>query len=99
MSPRQILGIIAACATVCAGVVTLLAMRGLPVPVAFLLVYAVALSSMIGMQRRARQASEGVDERDRADVPMRPDAAGGRTVSVPTVVAEPLHAVAGKAGY
>ena len=58
MNPYQIAGIIAGCTLVFAGVVALLAMQGLPLLLAFLLVYAVALVSMIGMQRRARSVCE-----------------------------------------
>ena len=70
MNPYQIVGVIAGCSLVFAGTVALLAMQGLPVTVAFLLVYAVALVFMLCMQRRARQSCE--DEASADVVPARP---------------------------
>ncbi len=61
MNPYQIMGVIAVCASVFAGVVALLAMQGVPVLVAFICVYVVAIWFMLSMQRRARQAAEGSD--------------------------------------
>jgi len=42
-----------------AGVVSVLAMQGVPLLVAFLVVYLVAVWFMIGMQRRARELYDG----------------------------------------
>ena len=64
MNPYQIVGLIAGCSLVFSGVVALLAMQGMPVMLAFLLVYAVAFLSMVAMQRRARQSCEGEEERE-----------------------------------
>lgn len=55
MNPYQVMGIIACCTVVFAGVVTLLTMQGVPILLAFLGVYLVAVWCMLTMQRRARQ--------------------------------------------
>ena len=60
MNPYQVMGIIASCTLVFAGVVTLLAMQGVPVLVAFLSVYLLAVFCMLGMQKRARQSYDGM---------------------------------------
>ena len=106
MNPYQIVGVIAGCSLVFAGVVVLLAMQGVPVMVAFLLVYAVALVSMLGMQRRARQSCEEAAERDGQAVrPSRRATSrtrGSRTGTddLPaTVVAEPLRVAVGEVRY
>jgi len=59
MNPYQVMGIIAGCTVVFAGVVSVLAMQGVPVLLAFLLVYLVAVWVMFGMQRRARALFDG----------------------------------------
>jgi len=61
MNPYQIMGVIAICASLFAGVVALLAMQGMPVLTAFICVYLLAIWFMLSLQRRARQAAEGVD--------------------------------------
>ena len=55
MNPYQVMGIIAGCTMVFAGVVTILTMQGVPLLLAFLGVYLLAVIVMIGMQRRARE--------------------------------------------
>ena len=62
MNPYQIMGVIAVCASLFAGVVALLAMQGLPVLAAFVCVYFVAIWFMLSLQRRARQEAEGSDQ-------------------------------------
>jgi len=52
------MGVIVCCVSLFAAVVTFLVLQGVPVPAAFLGVYLVAVGSMLGMQRRARQISE-----------------------------------------
>ena len=100
MNPYQIVGIIAGCSLVFASVVALLAMQGLPVMMAFLLVYAVALVSMIAMQRRARQSCE---DGDQEIVRSRPAASGTRAprpAAVPLPAdAEPASAAVGDVRY
>jgi len=61
MNPYQIMGVIAVCATVFAGVVALLASQGVPVITAFLCVYLLAIGFMLSLQRRARQAAGEID--------------------------------------
>lgn len=56
MNPYQIMGVIAVCASLFAGVVALLSMQGMPVLAAFICVYVVAIWFMLSLQRRARQA-------------------------------------------
>ena len=58
MSPYQVMGIIACCTIVFAGVVTLLTMQGVHILLAFLGVYLFAVWCMLGMQRRARESYE-----------------------------------------
>lgn len=60
MNPYQVMGIIASCTLVFAGVVTFLVMHGVPVLLAFLGVYLVAVWCMLGMQKRARQTYDGM---------------------------------------
>ena len=60
MNPYQVMGIIASCTLVFAGVVTLLTMQGVPLLLAFLGVYLVAVCCMLGMQKRARQTYYGM---------------------------------------
>jgi len=62
MNPYQIMGIIAVCTTFFAGVVTLLLMQGVHILLAFLGVYLLAVFLMIGMQRRARESFELMEE-------------------------------------
>ena len=59
MNPYQVMGIIACCTLIFAGVVTILTMQGVPLLLAFLSVYLIAVWSMLGMQRRARQIYDG----------------------------------------
>lgn len=59
MNPYQVMGIIACCTMVFAGVVTLLTMQGVPLLAAFLVVYLLAVWFMVGMQRRAGELYEG----------------------------------------
>ncbi|MBX2886237.1 MAG: hypothetical protein KTR32_40150 [Granulosicoccus sp.] len=59
MNPYQIMTIIACCTLIFAGVVTFLTYQGVPLLVAFLSVYLVAIGFMFGMQKRASQAFEG----------------------------------------
>lgn len=58
MNPYQVMGIIASCTLVFAGVVTLLTMQGIHILYAFLGVYFLAVWCMLGMQRRARESFE-----------------------------------------
>jgi len=60
MNPYQVMGVIAGCTLVFVGVVSFLAMHGVPVLLAFLSVYLVAVWSMLGMQKRARQTYDGM---------------------------------------
>lgn len=59
MNPYQVMGIIVSCTLVFAGVVSVLAMQGVPLLLAFLGVYLVAVWVMIGMQRKARALYDG----------------------------------------
>jgi len=61
MNPYQVLGIIAGCTAVFVGVVSLLAMQGIPVLLAFLGVYLMAVLIMAAMQKRARDLYDGED--------------------------------------
>ena len=56
MNPYQVMGIIAVCTIVFAGVVSLLTMQGMHILLAFLVVYLFAVWCMLGMQRRARDS-------------------------------------------
>ncbi len=62
MSPYQVMGIIAFCTIVFAGVVSLLTMQGMHILLAFLVVYLFAAWCMLGMQRRARQSYDAGDD-------------------------------------
>jgi len=59
MNPYQVMGIIAGCTAIFAGVVTFLTMQGVPLLLAFLGVYLIAVWVMVGMQRRAREIYDG----------------------------------------
>ena len=72
MNPYQVMGVIVLCVSLFAAVVTFLVLQGVPVPAAFLGVYLVAVGSMLGMQRRARQSSEGTESRGRRRYDGRP---------------------------
>jgi len=61
MNPYQVMGIIACCTAIFAGVVAVLTIQGVPVVLAFLGVYLVAVWVMLGMQRRARQLFDGTE--------------------------------------
>ena len=63
MNPFQVLGVIACCVSLFVGVLMFLSWQGVSLPVAFLGVYAVAIASMLGMQRRARESCEGLEQR------------------------------------
>ena len=63
MNPYQVMGVIACCVSLFAGVVTFLTYQGVPVLMAFLGVYLVAVCCMLGMQRRARESCEGLEQR------------------------------------
>ena len=62
MNPYQVMGIIAFCTIVFAGVVSLLTMQGMHILLAFLVVYLFAVWCMLGMQRRARESYEAGDD-------------------------------------
>lgn len=62
MNPYQVMGIIAGCAVVFAGVVTLLTMQGVHVLIALLGVYLAAVSFMLTMQIRARECFDIMDD-------------------------------------
>ncbi len=62
MNPYQIMGIIAFCTIVFAGVVSLLIMQGMHILLAFLVVYLFAVWCMLGMQRRARDSYDAGDD-------------------------------------
>ena len=55
MNPYQVMGIIVGCTLVFAGVVTVLTMQGVPLLLAFLGVYLLAVWVMVCMQRKARE--------------------------------------------
>jgi|GEM_PF-1103174 len=55
MNPYQVMAIIVGCTVVFAGVVTVLTMQGVPLLLAFLGVYLIAVWVMIAMQKRARE--------------------------------------------
>ena len=59
MNPYQVMGIIVGCTMVFAGVVTVLTMQGVPLLLAFLGVYLLAVWVMVGMQRKARELYDG----------------------------------------
>lgn len=61
MNPYQVMGIIAGCTVIFVGVVSILAMQGIPLLLAFLGVYLVAVWTMVGMQKRARELYDGED--------------------------------------
>lgn len=61
MGPYQVLFIIVVCTLMFAAVVGFLSIQGVPVLVAFLGVYAVAMGAMLGMQRRARQRYDNAE--------------------------------------
>ncbi len=61
MNPYQVMGIIACCTVVFAGVVSLLTMQGMHILLAFLVVYLFAVWCMLGMQRRARESYDAGD--------------------------------------
>ena len=63
MTPYQFLGIVACCVSLFVGVLMFLSWQGVPLPVAFLGVYVLAITSMLGMQRRARESCEGLERR------------------------------------
>ena len=62
MNPFQVMGIIAVCTIVFAGVVSLLTMQGMHILLAFLVVYVFAVWCMLGMQRRARDSYDAGDD-------------------------------------
>ena len=62
MNPYQVMGIIAFCTIVFAGVVSLLTMQGMHILLAFLVVYLFAVWCMLGMQRRARDSYDAGDD-------------------------------------
>ena len=62
MNPYQIMGIIACCTIVFAGLVTLLSMQGVHILLAFLGLYLLAVFLMLGMQRRAKESFELMEE-------------------------------------
>lgn len=62
MNPYQIMGIIAGGTIIFAGVVTFLTMQGVHILLAFLGVYLFAVFLMIGMQRRARESFEIMED-------------------------------------
>lgn len=62
MKPYQIMGIIACCTIFFLGVVTLLSMQGVHVLLAFLGVYFLAVILMWGMQSRAKENFELLEE-------------------------------------
>ncbi len=62
MNPYQVMGIIAGCTILFAGVVAFITSLGVPLLVAFLLVYLTAVWCMISMQRKANELSESRNE-------------------------------------
>jgi len=56
MNPYQVMGAIACCVSMFAGVVIFLTLQGVPLLMAFLGVYLTAVWCMLGMQRRARES-------------------------------------------
>lgn len=58
MSPYQVMGIIACCTLIFAGVVAFLAMQGVHILQALMGVYLVVVVCMLAMQRRARESFE-----------------------------------------
>ncbi len=65
MNAYQVMGIIASCTVVFAGVVTLLTMQGVHILLALLGVYLFAVWNMLCMQRRARENFESSEFRGR----------------------------------
>lgn len=61
MNPYQIMAIVAGCMLVFAGVVSVLAVQGVPLLLAVLGVYLIAVWIMFGMQKRARELYDGDD--------------------------------------
>ncbi|MFT4726425.1 MAG: putative membrane protein [Granulosicoccus sp.] len=62
MKPYQIVAIIACCTIFIAGIVTVLLMQGVHILLAFLGVYFLAVFLMLGMQRRARESFELMED-------------------------------------
>ena len=62
MKPYQIMGIIACCTAFFAGLVTLMTMQGIHIVLAILGVYFLAVFVMLGMQRRAKESFEFMEE-------------------------------------
>ena len=62
MKPFQIMGIIACCTIFFAGVVTFLSMQGVHILLAFLGVYLLAVFLMLGMQRKAKETFEIMED-------------------------------------
>ncbi len=59
MNPYQVMGIIACCTIVFAGLVTFFTMLGVPLVAAFIGVYLLAIWFMVGTQRRAKELYDG----------------------------------------
>ena len=97
MNPWQVMGVVACCVSLFVGVVTFLTWQGVPLLVAFLGVYLVAIGSMLGMQRRARESCEGMErQRRRHEEPSTPharvSARGAETPYPPVSLQEPFRA-------
>lgn len=73
MNPFQIAGVAGGCVLALAGIVGLLATQGMPVTMAFLTVYAIALLTMLCLQRRARQSCDAEREAGSFERCRRPD--------------------------
>lgn len=65
MNPYEVMGLIACCVSLFAGVVTFLIVQGVSWPVALLLIYFAAVGCMLGMQRRARESGRSGELRRR----------------------------------
>ena len=97
MNPYQVMGVIACCVSMFAGVVTFLTVQGMPLPLAFLTVYVTAVWFMIGMQRRARE-SYGCAERPRRRRREPSLRQPRRPLREPRIASVALHGVASRCG-
>lgn len=64
MNPYVVISTIAGCIATCTGIVTVLALMGIPVLMGLLGIYAIAIVTMLVMQQHARQNCDMRDSRD-----------------------------------
>lgn len=65
MNPLHVIGIVAGCLLIFSAVVTFLTLQGVPLLLAFLGVYLAVIGTMMGMQRRAREICESLEQQRR----------------------------------